>query len=260
MTLLHWLTDPIAESRIALARSTILPLIAKICNSLRYSQRYSLPRSLLRELSLDHRMRIIYQNRHRKQLYGVQWSELTVPRQMAVTWLTSLRKCRENEVRPRTPARPRDRKGVIFACVAKNGNLISESRKPPFPSNRFQWASKWLAVTYPQSKSQAITDCHNGQPRRLAKNENRRDSFLIFCLIERHIKILWQKWKACPWKRIIVSNFHCTQCSVKRYRILLPWEKGLWNAFPLHRFAQPSLSGSRIKMVHTWGPGPPSYV
>ena len=186
--------------------------------------------------------------------------ELTVPRQMAVTWLTSLRKCRENEVRPRTPARPRDRKGVIFACVAKNGNLISESRKPPFPSNRFQWASKWLAVTYPQSKSQAITDCHNGQPRRLAKNENRRDSFLIFCLIERHIKILWQKWKACPWKRIIVSNFHCTQCSVKRYKILLPWEKGLWNAFPLLRFAQPSLSRSRIKMVHTWGPGPPSYV
>lgn len=259
MTLCHWLTVPIAESRIALTCSTILLLIAKICNGLRYSQRYSLPRSLLRELSLEHfRMHIIYQNRRSKQLYVVQLSESTVQRQMAVNWLTSLRKCRENEVRPRTPTRPRDRKGVIFACVAKNGKLISESRKPPVPTNRFQGASKWLAVTYPQSNSQAITDCHDGQPRPLAKSENRRDSFLIFCLTERYIKILWQKWKAHLWKRIIVSNFHCTQCSVKRYKILLPWEKVLRNAFSFRRFAQPLLSRCRVKMVHAWVPGPPS--
>lgn len=87
-------------------------------------------------LSLEHcRMHLISQNRHRKQLYGVQLSGWTAQRQMAVNWLTSLRKYREIEVQAQNSRKAKGQKGVIFACVTENDKLISGSRKPPFHMN-----------------------------------------------------------------------------------------------------------------------------
>lgn len=72
----------------------------------------------------------------RKQLYGVQLSGLTVQRQMAVNWLTSLRKDRESEVQAQNSRKAKGQKGSRFClCHRKWHKLISGSRKPPFHTN-----------------------------------------------------------------------------------------------------------------------------
>jgi hypothetical protein len=36
---------------------------------------------------------------------------------------------------PKTPARPKERKGIFFVYTAKNGKILTGSRKPPFYKN-----------------------------------------------------------------------------------------------------------------------------
>lgn len=150
MVLFHCLTVPIAESKIGLIQYPTSPTRAKIL-SLRSSSRYSLPRSFLKELSLEQldylRMHIIYKNRHRKQLYGVQSSGLMVRRQMAVNWLKSLKKYRQCDVQAQSSSRAKGQKGSHFCFVVQRyWSLEAESHH----STQIQISvNVWLALTHP---------------------------------------------------------------------------------------------------------------
>lgn len=156
MVLFHCLTVPITESKIGLIQYPTSPTRAKIL-SLRSSPRYSLPRSFLKELSLEQldylRMHIIYKNRHRKQLYGVQSSGLMVQRQMAVNWLKSLRKYRQCDVQAQSSSRAKGQKGSHFCFVLQRYELITGSREPPFHTNT-DFSERLTGINSPHSNSQ----------------------------------------------------------------------------------------------------------
>lgn len=115
-------------------------LMAKICHTCD-SHKGILCRSLLRELSLEQPVIRTPQDAHhlpeqtQETLYGVQLSGLTVQRQMAINWLTSLRKYRESKVQAQNSRKAKGQKGSHFCLCYRKWQADPRSRKPPFHTN-----------------------------------------------------------------------------------------------------------------------------
>lgn len=118
---------------------------AKICRSLRCSQRKSPPRSLLRKLSLEQHSSRMPQDAHNSPEQTqkttvwcpIEWVNGTKTDGRKLT--NELEEAQNMSCGPKTPARPRGSRGVFFAYAAKNGKLITWKQKTTIPCKYRFW-------------------------------------------------------------------------------------------------------------------------
>lgn len=157
MVLFHCLTVPRAESKIAFIRSPTSPTRVKIL-SLRFSPRYSLPRSFLRELSLE---QLDYLGMHVHHLQE-QTQKTTV--WCSIEWVSRTKTDgykltnKLEEVQTMWSAGPKLQQGRgaerrSHLLVLQRYKLIPGSREPPFHKNT-DFSERLTGINSPQSNSQ----------------------------------------------------------------------------------------------------------